>query len=70
VRGFKLADQQAKSFLLYASLSYAVTENITLTLEGSNLTGAAIYHYGNDKYQPREIDYYGRRYTACVRAKF
>ncbi|SNS84381.1 MULTISPECIES: TonB-dependent receptor [unclassified Azospirillum] len=55
---------------LDASLSYAVTENITLTLEGTNLTGAAIYNYGNDKNQPREIYYYGRRYTAGVRAKF
>ncbi|MEE3622444.1 TonB-dependent receptor [Nitrospirillum sp. BR 11752] len=55
---------------LDASLSYAVTDNITLTLEGTNLLGAALYNYGNTPTQAREIYYYGRRYTAGVRAKF
>lgn len=55
---------------LDASLSYAITDNVTVTLEGTNLTGAALYNYGNDETQAREIYYYGRRYTAGVRAKF
>ncbi|WP_252180988.1 TonB-dependent receptor [Azospirillum sp. B4] len=55
---------------LDASLSYDLTENISLTLEGLNLTDENEFIYSTTPDRTKEYRTTGRRYAAGVRVKF
>jgi iron complex outermembrane receptor protein len=55
---------------LDASLSYNVTDNISLTLDAVNLTDEEITQYSGDKSRPRAIYDNGRQFYGGVRFKF
>ncbi len=52
------------------SASYNVTDNITLSFDGYNLTNSLRYEYENDHNLVRWIDYDGRTYTFTIKANF
>ena len=55
---------------LDGSISYDLTKNYALTLEGSNLTDEIRYVYGKTKDQPMEIYHWGRTVSLTLRGKF
>ncbi|WP_165187799.1 TonB-dependent receptor [Caulobacter soli] len=55
---------------LDGSISYDLTKNYALTLEGSNLTDEIRYVYGKTKDQPMEIYHWGRTVSLTLRSKF
>ena len=55
---------------LDGSLSYQITPQYAVTLEGSNLTDEIRYLYGKTKDQPMEIYHWGRTVSLTLRAKF
>jgi TonB-dependent receptor len=55
---------------LDGSISYDLTQNYALTLEGSNLTDEIRYVYGKTKDQPMEIYHWGRTVSLTLRGKF
>ncbi|RZJ06187.1 MAG: TonB-dependent receptor [Brevundimonas sp.] len=55
---------------LDASISYNVTDRITLSADGFNLTDATRSEYQSDPNLPRRIDYDGRTYQLTMRATF
>ncbi len=55
---------------LDGSLSYQVTPQYSVTLEGSNLTDEIRYLYGKTKDQPMEIYHWGRTVSLTLRGKF
>lgn len=55
---------------LDGSVSYDLTQNYALTLEGSNLTDEIRYIYGKSKDQPMEIYHWGRTVSLTLRGKF
>jgi len=55
---------------LDGSLSYQLTPQYALTLEGSNLTDEIRYVYGKTKDQPMEIYHWGRTVSLTLRGKF
>ena len=66
---------QAQSYIdaygsLDGSLSYQITPQYAVTLEGSNLTDEIRYVYGKTKDQPMEIYHWGRTVSLTLRGKF
>jgi TonB-dependent receptor len=66
---------QAQSYIdaygsLDGSLSYQITPQYAVTLEGSNLTDEIRYVYGKSKDQPMEIYHWGRTVSLTLRGKF
>lgn len=55
---------------LDGSLSYQITPQYAVTLEGSNLTDEIRYIYGKSKDQPMEIYHWGRTISLTLRGKF
>lgn len=55
---------------LDGSLSYQITPQYALTLEGSNLSNEIRYLYGKTKDQPMEIYHWGRTVSLTLRGKF
>ncbi|KQV57631.1 MULTISPECIES: TonB-dependent receptor [unclassified Caulobacter] len=55
---------------LDGSVSYQLTPQYALTLEGSNLTDEIRYVYGKRKDQPMEIYHWGRTVSLTLRGKF
>jgi iron complex outermembrane receptor protein len=55
---------------LDGSISYDLTKNYALTLEGSNLTDEIRYVYGKTKDQPMETYHWGRTVSLTLRGKF
>ncbi len=55
---------------LDGSVSYQLTPQYALTLEGSNLTDEIRYVYGKSKDQPMEIYHWGRTVSLTLRGKF
>ncbi|MGN5374419.1 TonB-dependent receptor [Sphingomonas hankookensis] len=55
---------------LDGSVSYRLTPNVMLTLEGTNLADASAYNYADNEYRFAEIANYGRIVMLGVRAKF
>lgn len=55
---------------LDGSLSYQITPQYAVTLEGSNLTDEIRYVYGKTKDQPMEIYHWGRTVSLTLRGKF
>lgn len=55
---------------LDGSLSYQITPQYAVTLEGSNLTDEIRYVYGKSKDQPMEIYHWGRTVSLTLRGKF
>jgi len=55
---------------LDGSLSYQITPQYAVTLEGSNLTDEIRYIYGKTKDQPMEIYHWGRTASLTLRGKF
>lgn len=55
---------------LDGSLSYQITPQYGVTLEGSNLTDEIRYLYGKTKDQPMEIYHWGRTVSLTLRGKF
>lgn len=55
---------------LDGSLSYQVTPQYAVTLEGSNLSNEIRYLYGKSKDQPMEIYHWGRTVSLTLRGKF
>ncbi len=55
---------------LDGSISYDITPNYAVTLEGSNLTDEIRYVYGKTKDQPMEIYHWGRTVSLTLRGKF
>ncbi len=55
---------------LDGSLSYQITPQYAVTLEGSNLTDEVRYIYGKTKDQPMEIYHWGRTVSLTLRGKF
>lgn len=52
------------------NLSYAVSDNLVLTLEGINVTDETMRTRGRNKRQLYSFDQYGPRYMFGVRYKF
>ncbi|MCV6613474.1 MAG: TonB-dependent receptor [Cellvibrionaceae bacterium] len=52
------------------SLSYDITDNLTLTLEGNNLTNERLMMYQVNKTRVRDVEYNGSRYWLGLRATF
>ncbi|WP_184718652.1 TonB-dependent receptor [Caulobacter sp.] len=52
------------------SLSYQITPQYAVTLEGSNLTNEIRRHYGKTKDQPMETYHWGRTVSLTLRGKF
>ena len=52
------------------SASYNVTDRVTISLDGYNMTNAKRYEYENDTRLIRWIDYDGSTYTLTVKATF
>ncbi|USQ96596.1 TonB-dependent receptor [Caulobacter sp. RL271] len=55
---------------LDGSLSYQITPQYAVTLEGSNLSNEIRYLYGKTKDQPMEIYHWGRTVSLTLRGKF
>lgn len=55
---------------LDGSLSYQITPQYGLTLEGSNLSNEIRRHYGKTKDQPMETYHWGRTVSLTLRGKF
>lgn len=55
---------------LDGSLSYQITPQYAVTLEGSNLSNEIRYLYGKSKDQPMEIYHWGRTVSLTLRGKF
>ena len=55
---------------LDSSLTFNFTDNISLSIDGFNLTDAMRAEYENDPMLPRRLDYDGRTYSATLRASF
>lgn len=55
---------------LDGTISYAVTPQLGVTVEGINLLDDAVYSYATIKQRPQEIFHYGRTFTAAVRYRF
>ena len=55
---------------LDAKVQYRYNENLTLSLEGKNLTNQAELTYSGDLARPNELAFAGRRYFASVSYKF
>lgn len=55
---------------LDGSLSYHLTQNVTLVAEAVNLTDASIFTYASVKSRPQEIFHYGRSFSFGTRFKF
>lgn len=55
---------------LDGSLSYQITPQYAVTLEGSNLTDEVRFTYGKTKDQPMEIYHWGRTVSLTLRGKF
>ena len=55
---------------LDGSLSYQLTPQYAVTLEGSNLSNQIRYIYGKSKDQPMEIYHWGRTVSLTLRGKF
>jgi len=55
---------------LDASISYSVTDNVTLSFDGLNLTNEEIVQFGGDRFRPRAIYDNGRIYFFGVRVAF
>lgn len=53
-----------------ASVSFNFTDNISISLDGFNLTDAMRAEFENDPRLPRRLDYDGRTYLATLRASF
>lgn len=54
---------------LDGSLAYRLTDKVTLSLEGINLSGAHLYTYNDDTLRFGEINYWGRTILFGVRAE-
>lgn len=55
---------------LDASASYNINSNLSLSLDGFNLTDATRAEYENDPSLPRRIDYDGKTYELTLKANF
>jgi iron complex outermembrane receptor protein len=55
---------------LDAALSYSLTDNVTLTFDGINLTNEEIVQFAGDRFRPRAIYDNGRVYFFGVRVAF
>ncbi len=55
---------------LDASASYNINSNLSLSLDGFNLTDATRAEYENDPSLPRRIDYDGKTYEVTLKANF
>ena len=55
---------------LAASLQYAFTDSISLSLDGENLNNPTLKYYALNKDQPRAFYRNGAQYYLNVRAKF
>jgi len=53
-----------------ASVSFNITDNVSISFDGFNLTDAMRAEYENDPLLPRRLDYDGRTYQATLRASF
>ena len=53
-----------------ASASYNINSNLSLSLDGFNLTDATRAEYENDPSLPRRIDYDGKTYELTLKANF
>jgi TonB-dependent receptor len=53
-----------------ASVSFNITDNISISFDGFNLTDAMRAEFENDPMLPRRLDYDGRTYLATLRASF
>jgi len=53
-----------------ASASVNITDNISFSIDGFNLSDAMRAEYENDPMLPRRLDYDGRTYLATLRASF
>jgi iron complex outermembrane recepter protein len=60
---------QDKIGTLSASLSYNITENLSLTLDGQNLNNPTLKYYALGEYQPRAFYKNGSQYYLNVRFK-
>lgn len=72
---FLLSDGQEPTFVeeygqLDANFSYDLTEQVTLIVEGLNLTNETIRRHGRFREQLIDLEQYGARYTVGVLARF
>ena len=51
-------------------MSFNITDNVSISFDGFNLTDAMRAEYENDPMLPRRLDYDGRTYQATLRASF
>lgn len=58
-----------KTAYLDAKIQFRLNKNVTLSLEGKNLTDQAEYVYSGDLSRPNELAWSGRRYYASVSFK-
>jgi TonB-dependent receptor len=64
------ARQVMERYQIDASVSYNITDNISLSVDGFNLNDAMRAEFENDPRLPRRLDYDGRTYLATLRASF
>jgi TonB-dependent receptor len=53
-----------------ASVSYNITDSVSISVDGFNLSDAMRAEFENDPLLPRRLDYDGRTYLATLRASF
>jgi len=64
------ARQVMERYQIDASISYNITDSISLSVDGFNLNDAMRAEFENDPMLPRRLDYDGRTYLATLRASF
>lgn len=68
--GFGQPELVGESQNLDFSLSYDITDQIALTLEGNNITNERFFKYQVNELRVRDIQYTGARYWLGIRANF